>query len=82
MQPDNSDKKFARRSPEERVAEIEKKIAAHQESIKKLEQKKACILNPKPRLTKTDKMRLILDRAKDSGLSVEEMAERLGISFE
>lgn len=82
MQPDNSDKKFARRSPEERAAEIEKKIAAHQESIKKLEQKKACILNPKHRLTKAEKMKLILDKAKDSGLSVEEMAERLDVSFE
>lgn len=82
MQPDTSDKKFVRRSPEERAAEIDKKIAAHQESIKKLEQKKSDILNPKPRLTKAEKMKLILDKAKDSGLTVDEIAERLGVSFE
>lgn len=82
MQPDTSNKKFVRRLPEERAAEIDKKIATHRETIKKLEQKKSDILNPKPRLTKAEKMKFILDKAKDSGLSVEEMAERLGVSFE
>lgn len=82
MQSDTSDKKFVRRSPEERAAEIDTKIAAHKDTIRKLEQKKAEILNPKPRLTKAEKIKLILDKAKGSGLTVDEIAERLGVSFE
>lgn len=77
-----NEKKRIRRSADERVAEIDKKIAAHKETIKKLEQRKAEILNPKPRLSKAQKMKIVIDKAKSSGMSVEEIAEKLGVTFE
>lgn len=40
-------KKRVRRSPEEIAAEIDDKIAAHKDAIKKLEQRKAEVLAPK-----------------------------------
>ena len=77
-----NEKKRIRRSADERVAEIDKKIAAHKDSIKKLEQRKSEILNPKPRLSKAQKMKIVIDKAKSSGMSVEEIAEKLGVTFE
>lgn len=77
-----NEKKRIRRPADERVAEIDKKIAAHKETIKKLEQRKAEILNPKPRLSKAQKMKIVIDKAKSSGMSVEEIAEKLGVTFE
>lgn len=70
-----------RRSAEERIAEIDKKIAAHKASIAVLEEKKKAILNPKPRITKAAKMKAIIEGAKKSGMSPEEIAEKLGIEF-
>ena len=76
-------KKRVRRSPEEISAEIDVKIAAHKEAIKKLEQRKVELLAPKkPRMTKAQKMKKIIDTAKESGMSVDEIAEKLGVSFE
>lgn len=76
-------KKRVRRSPEELAAEIDAKIAAHKETIKKLEQRKAEVLAPKkPRMTKAQKMKVLFDKAKESGMSVDEIAEKLGVSFE
>ena len=76
------EKKRIRRSAEARVAEIDEKIAAHKDAIKKLEQRKNEILNPKPRLSKAQKVKIVIDKAKDSGMSVEEIAEKLGVTFE
>jgi hypothetical protein len=74
-------KKRVRRSPEEIAAEIDVKIAAHKDAIKKLEQRKAEVLAPKkPRMTKAQKMKLVID--KEAGMSPEEIAEKLGVSFE
>lgn len=70
-----------RRSAEERIAEIDKKIAAHKANIAVLEEKKKAILNPKPRITKAAKMKAIIEGAKKSGMSPEEIAEKLGIEF-
>lgn len=47
--PMAEEKKRVRRSVEERAAEIDKKIAAHKESIKMLEEKKAELFRPKKR---------------------------------
>ena len=47
----DTEKKRIRRTAEARVAEIDEKIAAHKDTIKKLEQRKNEILNPKPRLS-------------------------------
>ena len=76
------EKKRIRRSAEARVAEIDEKIAAHKDAIKKLEQRKNEILNPKPRLSKAQKVKIVIDKAKDSGMSVDEIAEKLGVTFE
>jgi hypothetical protein len=78
----NEKRKLIRRSAKERVAEIDAKIAAHQEAIEKLQEKRDAILNPKPRLSKTAKMKAILDVAKKSGMTPEEIAEKLGVEIE
>ena len=76
-------KKRVRRSAEEIAAEIDVKIAAHKETIKKLEQRKAEVRAPKkPRMTKAQKMKMLIDKANESGMSVDEIAEKLGVSFE
>lgn len=78
----DTEKKRIRRTAEARVAEIDEKIAAHKDTIKKLEQRKNEILNPKPRLSKAQKVKIVIDKAKDSGLTVEQIAEKLGVTFE
>ena len=76
-------KKRVRRSAEEIAAEIDDKIAAHKDAIKKLEQRKAEVLAPtQPRMTRAQKMKLVLDKAKEAGMSVDEIAEKLGVTFE
>lgn len=75
-------RKLVRRSVEERVAEIDKKIAAHEESIKKLEERKQKILNPKPRASKAAGMKVLIAKAKEAGLTDEQIAEKLGITLD
>lgn len=64
---------LVRRSAEERIAEIDAKIKNHKETIQKLEQKKAAILNPKPRVSKAAKTKLLITKAKEAGLTDEEI---------
>ena len=71
-----------RRSSEERIAEIDKKIAAHEANIATLKQKKESILNPKPRRSKAAGMKALIAKAKESGLTNEEIAEKHGIKLE
>lgn len=66
-------RKLVRRPVEERVAEVDAKINAHKEAIQKLEQKKANILNPKPRTSKAAKTKLLIAKAKEAGLTEEEI---------
>ena len=66
-------RKLVRRPVEERVAEIDAKINAHKESIQKLEQKKTAILNPKPRVSKATKTKLLITKAREAGLTDEEI---------
>ena len=66
----------ARRTKDEIVASIDSKIAYHQDCIKKLEEKKSKILTPK-----TD-ARQIAKLIKASGLTVDEVAEKLGVKIE
>lgn len=70
------------RSKEERIAEIDKKIAHHKECIKALEVKKEAILNPKPRTRVSKSFNTLIKKAKESGLTNEQIAEKLGIKFE
>lgn len=75
-------RKLVRRSPEERVAEIDTRITAHKEAIKKLEKKKHAILNPKPRTSKAAGMKVLIAKAKEAGLTDEQIAEKLGLKLD
>lgn len=66
-------RKLVRRPAEERVAEIDVKINAHKEAIKKLEQKKDSILNPKPRVSKATKTKVLIAKAREAGLTDDEI---------
>lgn len=66
-------RKLIRRPPEERIAEIDWKIKAHKDAIQKLEQKKANILNPKIRASKAARTKQLLAKAKEAGLTNEEI---------
>lgn len=82
-------RKIVRRSAEERVVEIDAKIAAlkatitkQEEKIAILEAKKQAILNPVPRVSKAGQLKALINKAKESGMTTEEIAEKLGITIE
>lgn len=82
-------RKIVRRSAEERVVEIDAKIAAlkatitkQEEKITILEAKKQAILNPVPRVSKAGQLKALINKAKESGMTTEEIAEKLGITIE
>ena len=86
---DTEKRKIVRRSAEERVAEIDAKIATckttiakQEEKIAALEVKKQVILNPVPRVSKAGQLKELLNKAKASGMTNEEIAEKLGITIE
>ena len=65
--------------------ELDAKIAAAKARIKAMEQRKKDIIppkQPKPRTSKKQKIQDILKRASKSGLSLDEIAERLGMNME
>lgn len=61
-----------RRTVEERVAAIDERIAKKKAEIEMLEAQKQKLLHP---LT----MKVVMDKAKAAGLTLEEIAEKLGI---
>lgn len=76
------------RTKEDRIADIDSQIAAYQKRIKEcsakieaLEEKKERINNPAPRHRKNS-MGNFVKKVKASGLTVEEMAEKLGLDLE
>ena len=73
--------KRTRRSKEELLSEIDKKIASYKERITKLEEKKQRMINPPPR-KKIVSSKKIIDLAKANGLSLQEIAEKLNIDIE
>lgn len=86
---DTAKRKMTRRSAEERVAEIDAKIAAcratiakQKEKIAALEDQKQSILNPVHRISKAGQLKELINRAKASGMTNEEIAEKLGIKIE
>lgn len=72
--------KRTHRSKEERLAEIEKKITYHKAAITALEAKRDSILNPPKRKTRVG-VGSVLKRAKEAGMTPQEMAEKLGIEL-
>ena len=70
------------RTKEERIAEIDNKILHHKKCIEALEAKKTTILNPKPRPGRHKGINAVIAKAKESGLTPEQIAEKLGITLE
>ena len=76
-------KKRVRRSVEERAAELDKKIQAHKEAIKQLEEKKAELFRPKKRRRSDAEIaKDLLARAKKAGMTSKDIAEKLGLEME
>jgi len=75
------DEKRKRRSKEELIAGIDKKIEYHKKNIASLEAKKKAILSPKPRKTPLS-MNAVLKKAKEKGLSAKDIAEKLHLDVE
>lgn len=74
------DHKDAIKKIEETVAP---KIAKHKDAIAKLEAKKEAVLNPSPRTYARKKgMKSVIDKAKELGMTPEEVAEKLGFSLD
>ena len=65
----------AGRTVEERVAEIDVKIAKKKEELAKLESQKEALLRPV-------NWRTVMAKAKENGLSAKEVADRLGFDIE
>lgn len=75
------------RSKEDRIAEIDAKIEMLQKRIESdkskiaiLNEKKEQIKNPKPRKGRPG-MAAVIKKAKESGLTIEEIAEKLGVTL-
>lgn len=75
------DNKRTRRTREEIVSELDKKILYHREQIVKLEEKKHNVLNPKPR-KKSLTAKSIFDFAKSEGMSLKDIADKLGMNID
>ena len=75
------DTKRTRRTREEIVSDIDKKISYHKEKIVALELKKENVLNPKTR-KKSLTVKRVLEIAKSEGMTPEDIAERLGLNIE
>ena len=66
---------MAAKTREERIELIDQKIAKKQAEIEALEAQKQKLLHP-------ISMRAVLTKAKEAGLSPEEVAEKLGIEID
>lgn len=65
---------MAAKTTQERIAMIDAKIAKKQEEIDALEAQKQKLLHPV-------NMRTVLSKAKEAGLTAEEIAEKLGLEI-
>lgn len=68
---------------EEKIAVLTAKLEKHQNAAEKLEAKKENTLNPKPRVftRKRTGMKSVMDKAKEMGMTADQIAEKLGISL-
>ena len=71
--------KKARRTKEDIVKEIDDKIEYHERCIVNLKQKKEDVLSPK--VSKAAQAKLLLEKAEEKGLDLEEVAKKLGITL-
>ena len=72
----------ARMTVEEKVAELDRKIQGHEQNIETLKAKKERLLNPPTRTRRKGSVSSVLKKAKEMGMSAEEIALKLGIDFE
>ena len=66
------------------VTEFDNKIAAVKEKIAKLEAKKKDVLTSKkrkPRKSKADQIKLLVRQAQKSGMKLDEIADKLGMTL-
>lgn len=63
-----------RKTVEERIATIDEKIAKKQKEIETLEAQKQRLLHPVT-------LKTVMDKAKKSGMTPEEIAEKLGLEI-
>lgn len=66
------------RTVEVRMEELDRKIAYHTECIRKLEVEKANLTTAKEKKTRLG-IKSVLEKAKEAGLTPEEMLEKLGL---
>lgn len=65
---------MARKAVDERIAAIDEKIAKKQAEIESLEKRKERLLHP-------INMKTVMAKAKESGMTPEEIAEKLGLEI-
>ena len=69
--------------PQELIEQLQQYIDGAMLYIpKKLEEKKHAILNPKPRTSKAAGMKVLIAKAKEAGLTDEQIAEKLGLKLD
>lgn len=74
--------KRVRRSVEDRVAELDRKIAKYEDLVAKLKAKKEAALNPsKPKATRVG-MATVMRKAKEQGVSAQKLLEMLNNASE
>lgn len=79
MEVQEEQKKRQRKSKEELLKEINKKIEHHEKCLANLKKKKEDILNPK--ISKAAQAKLLLEKVEEKGLDLEEVAKKLGITL-
>lgn len=68
-----------RRSLEERIAEIDAKIAKHQDNIKSLKEQKSALLTPPKTKKKKTSIANAIKLAKEKGMSAGDILKKLGL---
>lgn len=69
----------------EAVAKFDAKIESVNEKIRKLQTRKSNLLSPKkraPRKSKAQQIKKLVSKAQKSGMKLDEIAEKLGVSIE
>lgn len=74
------EKQRVRRTKEEIAQAYDEKISYHEKCIQALKEKKEELF--KPRASKKEKLKVVMEKAKKIGLSPEEIAEKLGFSLD
>ena len=69
------------RTQDERIAALDAKIKYHKDCIASIEAKKKEILEPKKRTRKITSTSGLMKKATEKGMTLEEMAKKLGIEL-